>query len=115
MTTRKENDGFTTALIIAGFPTLVFGFIVMGLVVGAWGAFVVWKLYGWFFVTLGAPVINWWHMWGLMLIIGYFTFKEVKPDPDATMPDVIGKIVGRVLGLGFTLLLGWIIYRVGVA
>lgn len=110
----EKDDGLKTALAIAGVPTLIMGFIVMGTVLGAWGAFVVWKLYGWFLVTLGAPAMNWWHIWGLLMIIHYFAYKDVKPEPGAKWTDAAGKIIGRVLGLGFTLLLGWFVYWIGV-
>jgi hypothetical protein len=112
-----EKNTYRDVAAVAGVPVLILGAIATIAAIGAWSAFVGYKLYGWFVIPLGAPVLSWWHIWGLLLIYHLVTYKEQPvdrnqpkdPRPIATM---VAGILGRALGIAFVLLLGWMIHGV---
>jgi hypothetical protein len=104
-----DDPRFKDAAVLAGIPVLITSFVGAAVLVGAWAAFVLSKLYGWFVVPLGAPPLNWWHIWGFYLIYGLITHK-----PDNSPPRPLSKTVAfmiyRMIGLALLLLIGWLIH-----
>ena len=81
---------------------------------GAWAAFVTFRLYAWFVVPLGAPPLNWWHIWGLLMVLGAILTPYIYKDPDredtATQAvKFFTRIITIGLALAISLLLGWIV------
>lgn len=111
--TSKAQEDREEALLavaaLAGFPVIILTVVGSVAAIGAWTAFVVYKLYGWFVVPLGAPVINWWHAWGLMLILNVLTLKPTDV-PSKGWKDSVAKLIGKVLGMATVLLIGWLIH-----
>jgi hypothetical protein len=112
-TKREKDDALTVGLIAAGIPALIIGMFAVGMLVGAWRAFVIFKLYGWFLTPLGAPLLNWWHIWGLLLIYSALKWKQEKADPNAKTDKPWLRFIGAILtpGLAFAIILltGWLI------
>ena len=81
---------------------------------GAWYAFVASKLYAWFIVPLGAPLLNWWYIWGLLLMIELivmpYTYKHTndKDDTAKKAAKFFIKIIATSLAAAIILLIGWI-------
>jgi len=49
--------------------------LILFLPANAWNAFIVYKLYGWFAVPVGAPILSWLNVWGLVLLFEILTLK----------------------------------------
>jgi len=111
ITQTRKDDTFESVAILAGIPTLIAAWVASAVLVGAAGAFVIWKLYGWFTVPLGAPTINYWHMWGLMMIFGIVTMPlKSSTDEPFKASKTIARWGGQLVGLACVLLLGWLIH-----
>jgi len=77
-------------------------------ILSAWNAFVLWKLYSWFVVPLGAPLLNWWHIWGLWMFITavFIGFTPERPEGGSATAT---RIFGQAFAFAITLFVGWII------
>ena len=96
----EESAGNIIVLIIA---MMVLMPLVM--LVGLYHAFAILKLYSWFLVPLGAPIIKFWNMYGIMLLINIFTAPKIIPkEKDDKMQFTITMFLPAM-----TLLIGWIV------
>jgi hypothetical protein len=111
---QMEKDTMTATPQKGHTVTLVFGLLGAALALSAWASFVTYKLYGWFVVPLGAPVLNWWHVWGLLILFGLVTYKsdgtELQERPTPRTSRAIGFIITRVLVITAALLFGWLFH-----
>ena len=75
---------------------------------GAWNAFVLWKLYGWFLLPLGAPALSWAHLWGIFMFF-FLALAGFRPDRSS---DGLGSLTRSILMVfvsATALLFGWIV------
>jgi hypothetical protein len=114
-----KTDGPTLALAVAGIPTVLVGFFAFGLLLGAWKAFVLSKLYGWFLTPLGLPPLTWWHIWGLLMIYGTITYTYKPVEKLADKSNAWGRVASAVISpflfYAVTLLVGWLITTWGMS
>lgn len=111
----QRKDGFQTAAVLAGIPTLLLGLLGVVVALGAWVAYVAHKFYGWFVVPLGAPALSWWHVWGLLIMYNLITYKtddREKSKEPGPIGKILGYILGRALIVAVILLIGWLIHGV---
>ena len=105
---KQGDDALTDVATLIGIPVLAAGMIAIAALVGAWVAFVLSKLYNWFVVPLGAPAANWWHIWGLFLMVNLLTLGRTAEESDAKKS--LSRGIGRIIGAAFVLLIGWLIH-----
>ena len=78
----------------------------------AWYAFVTSKLYAWFIVPLGAPPLNWWYIWGLLLVIELivmpYAYKHTDDSDSKIAVRFFTKIIVTSIAAAIILLIGWI-------
>lgn len=87
--------------------------LVINFFTSAWWAFVTYKLYFWFIVSLGAPALSWWHVWGVTMVIGAivspYTYKDNDDDVDTSIKKIFSRMITLTLGAAILLLVGWIV------
>lgn len=88
-------------------------YLILGLLCSLYYTFVTVKLWGWFAVPIGLPIISFWVMYGLGLLVrsvrgwGLKVRKESNDDFSG-----VAKIIGYTMVLYTGLLfLGWIIHK----
>jgi len=94
------------------FKALAFGitwlvmFAIMYPVLVLYSSFVIFKLYMWFGVTAGLPVLSYWHIYGLCMIGKYVSFQGTRtPKKQAWGKDIYIGIIHPLI----ILLTGWVI------
>ena len=102
--THKEGDMTMFLLFLAT--------LVVNLFSNAWYAFVTSKLYAWFIVPLGAPLLNWWHIWGLLLVIELtvmpYTYKHTDDSDSKMAVKFWTKVITTSIATAIILLIGYI-------
>lgn len=63
--------------------------LIVGILVGLFGAMVTLDLYNWFILPFGAPSITFWHMYGLLLIKGLMMYTIRTRTPDENEWEVL--------------------------
>lgn len=70
------------------------------------------KLWGWFVVPMGVQQIEFWHAFGLLVIVNLIVskvdYKSKKDKEDSDNYEAAGAYIGLYLGPLFALLIGWI-------
>lgn len=102
------KDKQIIGLALLGIPVLFFVTIASIVVVGALTAWVVYQMYTWFVVPLGAPGLNFWHIWGLFLLWGILKYRAGKSNKDG-FKETFTQVTGQVVGVLVVLLVGWLI------
>ncbi len=79
----------------------------------AWAGFVISKLWLWFVVPFGLPVIGMWHGAGIDILLSFITHQTPGEEENKRVPS-LGHMVGAVfLKPAWFLLLGWVCLRLG--
>lgn len=73
MSGRGASDAVAT--LVMGIGSIV-GLMAFGMAASVLWALVIWHLWGWFAVPLGAPILGLAHVWGLMILKGILTFRQ---------------------------------------
>ncbi len=77
-------------------------------------AFVLYKLWDWFVVTLGAPSIGLWHTLGLLVTVNFVTFngyKKYQPDKEveeqvlAVLVPAVRALIALVVGYSIKIIM----------
>jgi hypothetical protein len=100
-----ENKEKVAALVLVG-PAVVIAALIVTVPVAMWQAFVAQKLYTWFVVPLNAPPINFWHMWGLLMLITLVWSSGYKQKKRS---EIIVHVVSALLVSLMSLIIGWLI------
>lgn len=93
--------GALMAAIVVGIAMLV---VTPGLIL--W-SFTLKNLWGWFVVPLGAPAINAWHAYGLMLIGSVFTHGLSRYDKNGEDDEAAEKMAKLLVSSILSSLLVW--------
>lgn len=89
----------------------VIAFFPLAIICGAYAAFVLALLWGWFIVPLGVPAISMFHAWGLTVIVNMFTARR-KVDFVEGMVVKTGALGALAKGFGIStgaLLIGFVL------
>lgn len=100
MSTQEKRDGSLLAVV----PLLA-----LAALNGAWIAFVVHKLYGWYAVPLGAPQVSWAETWGLILLLGAVVYTSWWPKVQEGWRASLSLMFARATSYALMLLFGWLI------
>ena len=104
ITNVKEEKKSVDGTLVGALVLFAWSFIA-----GAWGAFVLWKLYTWFVLPLGAPPLNWWHIWGLSMFFNIAVMVLWPETPEHTLGQTFVRSLTKVVLLAIILPVGWII------
>lgn len=93
------------------FSGMTVTFLLFMLVSLALEGTVLYYLWGWFVVPLGAPSISFWHALGLGLVVSFLTYHyyDFKKNDEAGIYEPLCYLLVRP---GFTFLVGWIIHEI---
>lgn len=103
----KDNETARNFLAILGAPVLLMLIFIAVLPIGIFNAWVAQKLYIWFVIPMGAPAINLWHVYGLILLINLL--KSSSSSEDKSTAKHLGSILGTVVGALLILLIAFIV------
>jgi hypothetical protein len=98
------------AVFGVAMPFILVGVILVYLPLGLLRAWAVWLLYTWFAEPLGAPDLNVWHVWGLLLLYALLTLNTFKKrDTEGFWKGIAGQVIGclAMVLVGY-LIKGWI-------
>jgi len=93
--TNEERDGIPKGSLAA---------IILLVPANAYSAFIVYKLYGWFAVPIGAPILGWAHIWGLVILLEVLT---LRPAPASGKPPLTLLLIG-IGTVTIMFLTGWL-------
>lgn len=98
------------AVLAFAIPGVLATMLAVVVLMSAFRAFVAVNLYTWFAVPLNAPELNFWHMWGLLLLFNIVTYKPAKigGKKDAWQRLANG-FLAEIIGYSMLLLVGWLI------
>lgn len=85
---------------------------------GVLGGIVVKLLWGWFIVPLGVPGLSLFHAMGIMLLVGFLTYRKADQEIELKTKDKLDEALARVLSLlgerimlvVFTISLGYLLH-----
>lgn len=88
---------------------------VTGLILGCWNAYTLLLMYDWFAVPLGAPVLAYWHFYGLRMLVWMTAWTPTHANDEAfSASDKLSRHAGLVVGVAFAhslcLLFAWLIH-----
>ncbi len=104
-----NSDMKAGALVAILAPVFVVGIVILTLPFSLYNAFVVSKMYAWFVVPLGAPTLNIWWIWGIMMLIGLVVPINTATDEKSSWQKSVGLLLARLLGASLVLLFGYIL------
>lgn len=105
------NDDMKTGVIIAALsPLLAILLLIITLPIGLYNAFVVSQMYHWFVVPLGAPSLNIWWIWGLILTLGLIKGTKIdKAKDERTDTQKFLEIFIELIAMTLVLLVGLVL------
>lgn len=104
-----KNDKEDMAIAILAVPTILVLALIIAVPFALFNAWIALTLYNWFALPLGAPELNIWHAWGLMLLASRFTSSSLNSKTEEDGKKAWGKIAVYILGSLLALLIGFII------
>lgn len=109
MKTESEIKDFKEALIaILLVPFVAVPLLVILLPFAMFNAWAVGTMYAWFVLPLGAPELSFWHVFGLLLLIGLLRQGNGTKDNDSISESVI-KLVLQIFIVLMMVLVGFIV------
>lgn len=96
-----KDEEVKNLINVAGCLVWLCAFVPLSL----WRGFVLAKLWGWYIVPLGAPLIGWVHAVGLSVFFGLLLSWAYKSDKDETPWHVVAR---ASVVPAFSLLFGWV-------
>jgi len=98
-----------------GCITFLIG-LLLGVALAFAGAFVEWKFWGWFAVPIGMPILTYWQVMGLGMLVGIATSKlPVQTCKDTRTPNeknetVLWNLLTRLFFFWpLSLFIGWLV------
>lgn len=89
--------------------TVFLGFLCLMVIMALIRGFVIYKMWNWFIVPLGAVEIGILHAYGLSLMVGIvFSFLQQEKKSEKSAPVAVLELL---LNNAFVLLLGWFVHR----
>lgn len=101
-----DNEDKKNLLAILGVPVMMIGIVLLATPFALLTAWAVQKLYGWFVLPLGAPQLNLWHVWGLMLMVNLI--KPARSNDNNTTKTLI-HLAATIFTALLAVLLGYLI------
>lgn len=97
-----ETEVSTKVAILAllGIPMLLVLIVLAGIPLSLLSAWVAQKLYIWFLLPLHAPVLNLWHIWGIIMLVNLLTanYASATTDNKSSVAKYAGYVIGRIIG-----------------
>lgn len=111
----EEKEGMSDAdkmlFGAVAVPALILLAIVSILPFGMWNAFVAWKLYHWFIVPLGLPMLGLWSFWGVLMFLSMFKPSSTS---EADIAKSYKKMLGNALALAIVLVVAYVLKQVAL-
>lgn len=104
-----KNDKDDVAIALLAVPTILVLTLLIAVPFALFNAWVVLTLYNWFALPLGAPELNIWHAWGLMLLASRFTSGNLNTKTEEDTKKAWGKIAMYIVASLLALLIGFVI------